>query len=110
MSQIAGGGTLPLAELPGPAVALPPRLAAELRAIVERFPRHAALKTILAARGVPLQAGATVRPVACFGELGLTGGELRAPRVDLLLLGVDLGRGHERVGHAADAEHHLLPA
>ncbi len=35
-----------------------------------------ALAVASAARGVPLQAGGAVRPVACFGELGLTG-ELR---------------------------------
>ncbi len=35
-----------------------------------------ALAVASATRGVPLQAGATPRPVACFGELGLTG-ELR---------------------------------
>jgi dihydrodipicolinate synthase/N-acetylneuraminate lyase len=29
--------------------------AGELRAVVERFPRHAALKTVVAARGVPMQ-------------------------------------------------------
>jgi DNA repair protein RadA/Sms len=35
-----------------------------------------ALAVASAARGVPLSAGAAARPVACFGELGLTG-ELR---------------------------------
>ena len=35
-----------------------------------------ALAVASAARGVPLQAGGAARPVACFGELGLTG-ELR---------------------------------
>jgi dihydrodipicolinate synthase/N-acetylneuraminate lyase len=43
-----------------------------LREVVERFPRHAALKRVVARRGVPIQ------PEVCAPLRGLTGDEARA--------------------------------